>query len=105
MTEIQVGCEPAGDGWRCAVRVSDGSRTATFDVTVRDPSAFLAPGGSGTLEGDVERLVSETFVFLLEREPTGSIRASFDLGVVGRYFPEYPAEIRRRLGPSLAADV
>ena len=43
------------------------------------------------------RLVRETFAFLLEREPRSSILQRFDLALVERYFPEYPAEIRRRL--------
>ena len=100
VTDIQVSCEPAGagDGWRCSVRVVDRGRTATFDVTAQDPGAFLPPGGSDPNEADVERLVSETFVFLLEREPVSSILSSFDLADVTRYFPEYPTEIRQRLG-------
>lgn len=43
-----------------------------------------------------EELVRESFGFLLEREPASSILRSFSLDVIGRYFPEYPAEIRRR---------
>ena len=96
MTDIQVTCQPAERGWRCSVRVADRGRTSTFDVTARDPDAFL-PSDAGWPEADVERLVSETFVFLLEREPVSSILSSFDLTVVARYFPEYPTEIRRRL--------
>ena len=80
------------------MRVADRGRTATFDVTARDPSALLPPGGTPSNQGDIERLVSETFVFLLEREPVSSILSSFDLSVVARYFSEYPTEIRRRLG-------
>ena len=100
MTDIQVSCEPAGAGgrWRCSVIVGDRGRTSSFDVTARDPDGYLPSGGTGSPEADVERLVSETFVFLLEREPVSSILSSFDLTVVTRYFPEYPAEIRRRLG-------
>lgn len=100
MTDIQVSCEPVGpgEGWRCSVRVADRGRTASFDVTARDPSGYLPPGADATNEAEIDRLVSETFVFLLEREPVSSILSSFDLAVVTRYFPEYPAEIRRRLG-------
>lgn len=39
----------------------------------------------------------ESFRFLLEREPNTSILSSFDLPVIGRYFPEYEREIRERL--------
>jgi hypothetical protein len=44
------------------------------------------------------RLIEESFRFLLEREPNTSILSTFDLPVIGRYFPEYDAEIARRLG-------
>jgi hypothetical protein len=44
-----------------------------------------------------ERLIEESFRFLLEREPNTSILSKFDLPVIGRYFPEYEQEIRRRL--------
>jgi hypothetical protein len=98
MTDIEVSCELAAEGWRCSVRVADRGRTSSFDVTAHDPDALLPPGGTGGQEADVERLVSETFVFLLEREPVSSILPTFDLAVVSRYFPEYPTEIRRRLG-------
>lgn len=43
-------------------------------------------------------LVRESFEFLLEREPNTSILSSFELPVIGRYFPEYEREIRGRLG-------
>jgi hypothetical protein len=96
MTEIDVRCERAGAEWRCAVHVVSGPRTATFDVTSRDPAALLPDAGQPTRD-DLERLVAETFRFLLEREPVTSILSTFDLTVVARYFPEYPAEIRCRL--------
>lgn len=41
-------------------------------------------------------LIEESFRFLLEREPNTSILRSFDLGVIGRYFPEYQDAMRRR---------
>jgi hypothetical protein len=51
-------------------------------------------GWAGTAEAE---LVHESFVFLLEREPPTSILRSFSLDVIGRYFPEYPTQMRRRL--------
>ena len=51
-------------------------------------------GWAGTAEAE---LVRESFAFLLEREPPTSILRNFSLDVIGRYFPEYPTEIRRRL--------
>ena len=37
------------------------------------------------------------FDFLLTREPRESILRRFDLPVIGRYFPEWEAEVARRL--------
>ena len=45
---------------------------------------------------DAEALVRQSFAFLLEREPAGSILPSFDLTVIGRYFPEWHEEMRSR---------
>jgi hypothetical protein len=97
VTDIDVRCARDDDRWRCRAHVTDDGRTSAFDVTTGDPAGLLAPGTSGPTLGDVERLVAETFRFLLEREPVSSILSSFDLTIVARYFPEYPAEIRRRL--------
>ncbi len=47
-----------------------------------------------------EALLQESFRFLLERESNSSILTSFDLPLIGRYFPEYEQEIRRRLRAS-----
>lgn len=89
MTTIDVRCLPTADGAACAVIVTDAMGTSDYEVAVRrsDPH-----GGA-----DPERLVRETFEFLLEREPRGSILRSFDLDVVRRYFPEYDDEIARRM--------
>ena len=44
-----------------------------------------------------EELIETSFEFLLERESKEAILSEFELPVIGRYFPEYPADIRRRL--------
>jgi len=44
-----------------------------------------------------ERLLEASFRFLLDRESNTSILSSFDLPVIGRYFPEFEKEIRRYL--------
>ncbi|MGI9115112.1 MAG: hypothetical protein ACR2FX_08780 [Chthoniobacterales bacterium] len=44
-----------------------------------------------------ERLIEESFNFLLEREPNTSILRRFDLPVIASYFPEYQSEIRKRV--------
>lgn len=57
----------------------------------KDDVARFAEGRS------VEDLLQESFRFLLEHEPNTSILGSFDLPLIGRYFPDYPEEIRKRL--------
>lgn len=95
MSEIEARCAPAPDGWRCTVTVRDERSSSTHDVTVSaDDAARLA--AASDVEG-VERLLYETFDFLLEREPKESIMSSFELPVIARYFPEYPDEIARRM--------
>ena len=75
-----------------------------FDVIVRegDPSTEHAVTLS---ESDLERLgggrtpeafVRDCFAFLLEREPKESILRSFDVSVIGGYFPEFEREIAGR---------
>jgi hypothetical protein len=46
---------------------------------------------------NAERLIEESFRFLLERESNTSILRSFRITDISRYFPEYEREIRRRL--------
>jgi hypothetical protein len=95
MARIEVRCDPSGtDAWRCTVRVVEGGGTTEHRVIVRaDDVARLAPD-----DAEPTRLVRDSFAFLLEREPKESILREFELTVIGRYFPEYEAEIRRRRG-------
>jgi len=44
-----------------------------------------------------EELVEKSFEFLLEREPNTSILRSFELSVIGRYFPEYEGIIKNMI--------
>jgi hypothetical protein len=84
----------AGRGWRVRVTVAEGRGQTEHEVTVdRATYERLTDGGIPP-----EALVRESFAFLLEREPNESILRTFDLAVIGRYFPEYEGEIRRRLG-------
>jgi hypothetical protein len=91
---LHLACAPHGTGWRCRVTVGNDSAATVHEVTVdSDDLARLGAGGNG-----VEALVAASFSFLLEREPRESILGAFSLPVIGRYFPEYETEIRRRLG-------
>lgn len=103
MSGIDVVCAADGSAWDCSVRVDDGDGISTHAVRVAAadiPSVAGRPSSAPADVDAVERLVTETFVFLLERESKTSILARFDLSVVGRYFPEYDREIRRRLSGS-----
>lgn len=89
----RIEVEEEGDGFR--VCVDDGaSRTSHFVTVSADEQARYGAGANA------RRLVEESFRFLLEREPAASILPRFALSVIERYFPEYPDEIRRRLGGS-----
>ena len=48
-------------------------------------------------EDDLEKVVRESFGFLLEREPATSIMSEFSLDVISNYFPEYEKELPKRL--------
>ena len=95
--DVLVRCEPAPDGWRCHVTIGDGPGGTRHEVTVGAADAEAL--GVAHDPAHVQRLVEETFDFLLEREPKTSILRSFDITVVSRYFPEFEHEIRSRLAP------
>lgn len=87
-----VSCEAHDGGWRCTVVLGDDPGATRHEVIVdRDTLEDLAPAATP------EILVGESFAFLLEREPRESIMREFELPIIGRFFADYPAEIRRRL--------
>jgi hypothetical protein len=74
-----------------------------FSVHVTDDDGSASSHEVTVLDGDWERfghgfetreqLIEASFAFLLERELKESILGSFELNVIVRYFPEYPAVI------------
>jgi hypothetical protein len=90
-TSVDVTCMPEGvGGWRCEVAVGTDAAATQHDVSVEpDTLARLAPEAD-----DPTDLVRRSFAFMLAREPRESILPSFELSVIGRYFPEYETEIR-----------
>lgn len=91
MTEVEVACRPAPDGWACRVRLAEGGRATEHEVAVAAADlARLAPGDDAP-----DDLVRRSFAFLLAREPKESILRSFALPVIGHYFPDYETAIRR----------
>ena len=75
------------------VEVRGGQGATTHQVTVPERLGETLE----LREDDLERVVLESFRFLLEREPATSILRQFSLSVISRYFPEYPSELERRL--------
>ena len=79
----------AGDEWVVTIK-----STITTHHRVRVTKKDVERLAAGRLP---EELLQESFRFLLENEPNTSILPSFDLPVIGRYFPEYEREIQARL--------
>ena len=71
----------------------EGRTTTTHKVNV-SPSYYEKLTGGKI---PVEILVEKSFEFLLERESNTSILRSFDLPVIGNYFPDYESVIKGRL--------
>ncbi len=79
--------------------------STTFEVTVEAATrtthnVTLKPDYYEKLTGKrvtPAELVEKSFKFLLERESNTSILRSFDLPVIGHYFPEYESVIKGML--------
>jgi hypothetical protein len=71
----------------------EGTTQTTHRVHMTQADYRRLCGGAVTHEW----LIVQSFRFLLEREPNTAILEEFDLPVIGRYFPEYEAELRSRL--------
>ncbi|MFQ6033274.1 MAG: hypothetical protein ACE5LD_02970 [Candidatus Bipolaricaulia bacterium] len=100
--QIHVTTEEQEGGWlfRVVLTGADGSstehRVTLKEADYRRLTDTQKTGTSGKV--GPERLVEQSFRFLLEREPKEAILKRFDLTVISRYFPEYEGEIARRLG-------
>jgi hypothetical protein len=93
---VRIEVTPAGEDdqkltFRVEVRSGDGSETQ-HDVTVARADWLRLGAGFDT----PERFIRACFEFLLEREPREAILGSFDVSVIGRYFPDFEGEITRR---------
>ena len=79
--------------------------TTTFEVTVKGGTitthnVTLQPSYYEKLtksQVTPEVLLEKSFEFLLQRESNTSILRSFDLPVIGHYFPEYESVIKGML--------
>lgn len=74
---------------------------AVYDVTVEDArgstthevSVWPSDVARYAPDASPEALLEASFAFLLEREPKEAILRRFELAVIERYFPEFPAQI------------
>jgi len=93
MANIEVKTLEHNDRYEFQVTVRERRSETHHRVTLRKADYERLTGGKTSPEA----LVSESFRFLLERESKESILRSFNLTVIGRYFPEYEREIAKRL--------
>ena len=93
MVDIEVKKSERGDRYEFQVTVRERGGESHHRVTLQKADYERLAGGKASPEA----LVTESFRFLLEREAKESILGSFDLTLIGRYFPEYEREIVKRL--------
>ena len=90
---VLVESATTSQGWDCDVEIVDGGTRSRHNVRVsrEELERWGRPG-----EEEPDGLLRRSFDFLLARESPGQILKSFELGVVGRYFPEFDEEMRRK---------
>ncbi|MBW2004536.1 MAG: hypothetical protein JRI72_07955 [Deltaproteobacteria bacterium] len=76
----------------CTFEVTVAGRTTTTHRVTVD-SSYHERLTDGHISA--EELVEKSFEFLLKRENNTSILRSFELPIIGRYFPEYETTIRK----------
>jgi hypothetical protein len=88
----KIEVETVSDG-TFRVRVIEGKSETSHTVTLK-PADY-----ERIASGKIERteLVRMAFEFLLENEPKESILGRFELPLIGRYFPNFEPEMKRRL--------
>ena len=75
------------------VRVIEGTSESTHRVTLKQDDYLRLSAG----KIEPQELIRRSFEFLLAREPKESILPQFDLPLIGRYFPEYERELKRKI--------
>jgi len=93
MAEIEVSTTEGDEQYEFVVTVAEGRGETRHQVTLQKSDYQDLVGGRVSPQA----LVEESFHFLLEREPKESILTSFDLMIIGHYFPQYRREIVKRL--------
>jgi hypothetical protein len=75
------------------VCVIEGQSESAHNVTLSHADYQKLTGG----KTEPSELIRRSFEFLLAREPKESILPRFDLPLIGRYFPEFERELKRRI--------
>lgn len=94
MAEISIITTQNNGGWMCIVQVTEPNGQTRHSVTVSRAHYQQLTDGKETTP---DLLVKRSFEFLLERESKNLILRQFELPVISRFFPEYAAEIKKRL--------
>ena len=83
--DLVIDCIERDGAWLCRVTVKEAGSQTQHEVSVsqEELTRYRASNTS------VVALVSEAFMFLLEREPKESILPSFALSDIELYFPEF----------------
>jgi hypothetical protein len=90
VTEVDVTLTAEDEGaLTFDVVVTEGGSTSRHAVTL-SRADYDAQGDRWSRPED---FVAGCFAFLLEREPKESILARFDVGDIGRYFPEFDRDV------------
>ena len=93
MAEINIITAPTKDGWTFNVEIEDQGSKTTHEVTMSKADYERLTGSAGSPEDCVRASIN----FLLEREPREAILSKFNITLIGQYFPEYEAEMAKRL--------
>jgi len=83
--DLQIDCRAHDGGWLCHVTVSGGASVTEHEVSVSQ-AELIRYGADST---SLVTLVSESFAFLLEREPKESILPKFAISDIETYFPDF----------------
>ncbi len=92
--QISVVTLTNSNGWTFTVQVSEPNGQTRHSVSLSQQDFEQLSSGK---EISPQDLVRKSFEFLLERESKNQIQRQFDLPSIERFFPDYPAEIRKRL--------
>ena len=92
---LEITITPMEPGWYGVQVVEARGTDDQKSVRVQVPDDLFE---AGLPDADPEVLVTESILFLLEKEPATAILPEFNLRQIADYFPDYPEEIAARVG-------